>query len=187
MVLRSPWSAARVEAGVTRSRSAGADADRHSSAARAVNAAGLWAQAVARSIAGLPAAAIPPCHYAKGHYFTLAGRSPFRRLVYPVAVAGGLGVHVTLDLAGEARFGPDVEWVTASTTPSTRAAQPRVLRRHPALLARAAGRGAASRVHRRPAQAGSAGAPRAGLRHHRARETTACPGWSICSASNRQV
>jgi len=59
----------------------------------------------------LPAASIPPCHYAKGHYFTLAGRSPFRHLVYPVAVAGGLGIHVTLDLAGAARFGPDVDWV----------------------------------------------------------------------------
>jgi len=76
-----------------------------------VNAAGLWAQAVARSIAGLPAAAIPPLHYAKGHYFTLGGPSPFRHLVYPVASAGGLGIHVTLDLAGAARFGPDVEWV----------------------------------------------------------------------------
>jgi L-2-hydroxyglutarate oxidase LhgO len=76
-----------------------------------VNSAGLWAQQVARTIAGLPPSAIPACRYARGHYFTLAGRSPFRRLVYPVAVAGGLGIHVTLDLAGAARFGPDVEWV----------------------------------------------------------------------------
>jgi L-2-hydroxyglutarate oxidase LhgO len=76
-----------------------------------VNSAGLWAQAVARSIAGLPAGAVPPCHYAKGHYFTLAGPSPFRHLVYPVAVTGGLGIHVTLDLGGQARFGPDVDWV----------------------------------------------------------------------------
>jgi L-2-hydroxyglutarate oxidase LhgO len=78
-----------------------------------VNAAGLFAQAVARTIAGLPAATVPPCHYAKGHYFVLSGASPFRRLVYPLAVAGGLGVHVTLDLAGQARFGPDVSWVDA--------------------------------------------------------------------------
>ena len=76
-----------------------------------VNAAGLWAQAVARSLEGLPAAGVPPCHYAKGHYFVLRGRSPFERLVYPLAVAGGLGVHVTLDLGGQARFGPDVTWV----------------------------------------------------------------------------
>jgi len=79
----------------------------------AVNAAGLWAQKVARSIEGMPASAVPPCHYAKGHYFVLAGRAPFRRLVYPVAVPGGLGIHLTLDLAGQARFGPDVEWVDA--------------------------------------------------------------------------
>jgi L-2-hydroxyglutarate oxidase LhgO len=76
-----------------------------------INAAGLRAQAVARTL-GLPAAAIPPCHYAKGHYFTLRGPSPFRRLVYPVAEAGGLGIHVTLDLAGRARFGPDVSWMS---------------------------------------------------------------------------
>jgi L-2-hydroxyglutarate oxidase LhgO len=75
-----------------------------------VNAAGLMAQNVARSIAGVPAASIPPQYFAKGHYFTLAGRSPFRHLVYPVPVPGGLGVHVTLDLAGQARFGPDVSW-----------------------------------------------------------------------------
>jgi L-2-hydroxyglutarate oxidase LhgO len=76
-----------------------------------VNAAGLYAQAVARSMAGLPPASVPACHYAKGHYYVLAGRPPFRRLVYPIAVAGGLGVHVTLDLGGRARFGPDVTWV----------------------------------------------------------------------------
>jgi L-2-hydroxyglutarate oxidase LhgO len=77
----------------------------------AINAAGLFAQAVARSIDGIPAGSIPPCHYAKGHYYVLSGPSPFRRLVYPLAVAGGLGVHVTLDLGGQARFGPDVSWV----------------------------------------------------------------------------
>jgi L-2-hydroxyglutarate oxidase LhgO len=76
-----------------------------------VNAAGLWAQAVSRKIEGLSPATVPPCHYAKGHYFVLTGKPPFRRLVYPVAAAGGLGVHVTLDLGGRARFGPDVSWV----------------------------------------------------------------------------
>lgn len=76
-----------------------------------VNAAGLHAQAVARSIDGLPASSIPPRHLARGHYYTLSGRSPFNRLVYPVAEAGGLGIHVTLDLAGTARFGPDVQWI----------------------------------------------------------------------------
>lgn len=76
-----------------------------------VNAAGLHAQAIARTIRGLPAETIPPCWYAKGSYFTLAGRSPFSRLIYPVPEPGGLGVHVTIDLGGQARFGPDVEWV----------------------------------------------------------------------------
>ncbi|HWZ88400.1 MAG TPA: NAD(P)/FAD-dependent oxidoreductase, partial [Polyangiaceae bacterium] len=76
-----------------------------------VNAAGLRAQEVARSIVGLPVASIPPQYFAKGHYFVLSGRAPFRRLVYPVPVPGGLGVHLTLDLAKQARFGPDVSWL----------------------------------------------------------------------------
>ncbi|HVY32607.1 MAG TPA: NAD(P)/FAD-dependent oxidoreductase [Polyangiaceae bacterium] len=76
-----------------------------------VNAAGLWATHVARSIRGIPTASVPTQHYAKGHYFTLQGKSPFRHLVYPVPVPGGLGVHVTLDLNGATRFGPDVHWV----------------------------------------------------------------------------
>ncbi len=76
-----------------------------------INSGGLQAQQVARSIAGVPAASIPGQYFAKGHYFTLSGKSPFRRLVYPVPVPGGLGVHVTLDLAGQARFGPDVSWL----------------------------------------------------------------------------
>jgi len=78
-----------------------------------VNAAGLGAQALARSIAGKPADKIPPLHLAKGNYFSLSGRSPFSRLIYPMPTPGGLGVHLTLDLAGEAKFGPDVEWVDA--------------------------------------------------------------------------
>jgi L-2-hydroxyglutarate oxidase LhgO len=76
-----------------------------------VNSAGLWAQRVAASLEGLPAASVPPCHYAKGFYFVLRGQAPFQRLVYPLAVAGGLGIHLTLDLGGQARFGPDVLWV----------------------------------------------------------------------------
>jgi len=59
--------------------------------------------------ASVPAAA----YYAKGNYFTLAGRSPFERLIYPVPEAAGLGVHLTLDLGGQAKFGPDVQWVNA--------------------------------------------------------------------------
>ena len=76
-----------------------------------VNAAGLHAPALAARTQGMPADRVPTAYYAKGNYFTLSGRSPFSRLIYPVPVPGGLGVHLTIDLAGQARFGPDVEWV----------------------------------------------------------------------------
>ena len=76
-----------------------------------VNSAGLTAPSVARRIGGMPQDLVPGQYYAKGNYYSLAGRAPFSRLVYPVPEPGGLGVHVTLDLAGCARFGPDVEWV----------------------------------------------------------------------------
>jgi L-2-hydroxyglutarate oxidase LhgO len=76
-----------------------------------VNSAGLHAPALAGSIAGMPSQLVPGAYYAKGNYFTLTGRSPFARLIYPVPVPGGLGVHLTLDLGGQARFGPDVEWI----------------------------------------------------------------------------
>jgi L-2-hydroxyglutarate oxidase LhgO len=76
-----------------------------------VNSAGLFAPQVAGAIVGMPREHIPPACYAKGNYFTLSGRSPFSRLIYPVPVTGGLGVHLTIDLGGQARFGPDVEWI----------------------------------------------------------------------------
>ncbi len=78
-----------------------------------VNAAGLQAQELAARIESLPVEHIPRQHLARGCYFQLAGRAPFSRLIYPVPVAGGLGVHLTLDLGGQARFGPDVEWIDA--------------------------------------------------------------------------
>ena len=80
-------------------------------ATNVVNCAGLGAQGVARALRGLPPATVPPLAYAKGNYYSLAGRAPFSRLIYPVPVAAGLGVHLTLDLGGQARFGPDVEWI----------------------------------------------------------------------------
>ena len=76
-----------------------------------VNSAGLAAPALARSIAGLPPAHVPRAYYAKGNYFSLAGRCPFQRLIYPVPERAWLGVHLTIDLAGQAKFGPDVQWV----------------------------------------------------------------------------
>ena len=76
-----------------------------------VNAAGLHAPAVAGVIDGLAPAHVPQSWFAKGNYFSLAGRAPFSRLIYPVPTPGGLGTHLTLDMAGRARFGPDVEWL----------------------------------------------------------------------------
>ena len=78
-----------------------------------VNAAGLFAQDVARRFKGFPAAALPPTFYAKGHYFTLGGRAPFQHLIYPMPDHAGLGIHATLDLGGQCKFGPDVSgWPT---------------------------------------------------------------------------
>ena len=76
-----------------------------------VNSAGLRAPTVARSIEGLEKTKVPGEFYAKGNYYSLNTKSPFSRLVYPVPEPGGLGVHITLDMGGQARFGPDVEWV----------------------------------------------------------------------------
>ena len=79
-------------------------------ARQVVNSAGLHAPALARRFAGRTAAP-PTAYYCKGNYYTLAGRSPFARLIYPVPEQAGLGVHVTVDLAGQCRFGPDTEWI----------------------------------------------------------------------------
>jgi len=76
-----------------------------------VNAAGLLAPKLAQRFDGLAPKHVPTAYYAKGSYFTLSGRSPFRRLIYPVPEAAGLGVHLTMDLGGLAKFGPDVQWV----------------------------------------------------------------------------
>ena len=82
-------------------------------AQRVVNAAGLRAPWLAARTRGLDARHVPRAYFAKGNYFTLSGRAPFSRLVYPVPEPGGLGVHLTLDLGGQAKFGPDVEWAAS--------------------------------------------------------------------------
>jgi L-2-hydroxyglutarate oxidase LhgO len=78
-----------------------------------VNCAGLQAPAVARLMEGFPQLHVPVAYFAKGNYFTLNTRAPFQRLIYPLPEAGGLGIHLCLDLAGRARFGPDVQWIEA--------------------------------------------------------------------------
>ena len=76
-----------------------------------INSAGLWAPSLSSKISGVPAKTVPAAYYCKGNYYTLSGKSPFSRPIYPVPEKAGLGVHVTVDLAGQVRFGPDVEWV----------------------------------------------------------------------------
>ena len=78
-----------------------------------INCAALGAQKVAHAIDGFPAEHIPQLHYARGVYFSVSGKSPFSHLIYPLPEAAGLGVHLTLDLGGQAKFGPDVEWIAA--------------------------------------------------------------------------
>ncbi len=110
VALRAPLVSAQHDDGAFRLEVGGADPI-ELRARVLVNCAGLGAVALARRIAGLDAALIPPAYLAKGNYYALAGRAPFSRLIYPVPQAAGLGVHLTLDLAGQARFGPDVEWI----------------------------------------------------------------------------
>ncbi len=86
-------------------------------ARQVINAAGLNAPGLASCIEGLAPEHVPTAHFCKGNYFSLVGRSPFSRLIYPVPEAHGLGVHLTLDLAGQARFGPDVEWLGNAAAP----------------------------------------------------------------------
>lgn len=119
VVLRSPVRAARVadEGGLVIEVGGAQPTRLH--ARRVVNAAGLAAPALAARIAGLAPTHVPTARLCKGSYFALAGRAPFGRLVYPMpeTAGDGLGVHLTLDLAGQARFGPDVEWLPPQATP----------------------------------------------------------------------
>ena len=113
LALQSPLKAARVaDDGIVLTIGSGNDTDSTQLRTRLViNAAGLSATQVARCIEGFPQQHCPTPHYAKGNYYALAGRAPFSRLIYPLPEPGGLGVHLTLDLGGQARFGPDVEWL----------------------------------------------------------------------------
>jgi L-2-hydroxyglutarate oxidase LhgO len=111
LVLNSPLAAARILEDAIEIDVGGAE-PMSLLARTVVNSAGLSAPDLARHIEGVPEAALPRAYYCKGNYYTLAaGRSPFSRLIYPVPEQAGLGVHVTVDLAGRCRFGPDTEWV----------------------------------------------------------------------------
>ncbi|MCL4799738.1 MAG: NAD(P)/FAD-dependent oxidoreductase [Burkholderiales bacterium] len=110
VVLRSPVAGGRVADGGIELDVGGAGPMRLRARA-VVNSAGLHAQRLAAGIAGFPRGHVPPTYYAKGNYYSLAGRAPFAHLVYPMPNQAGLGVHVTIDLGGQARFGPDVEWI----------------------------------------------------------------------------
>ena len=110
LVLRCPLRGGSIEPTGIVLESGGSESLRFR-ATMVINAAGLWAPEVAASLAGFPPPLLPINRHAKGNYFALTGRSPFSRLVYPLPEPGGLGVHLTLDLAGQARFGPDVEWL----------------------------------------------------------------------------
>lgn len=107
---RTPFVSASLDAGSLRIRAGGAEPTEVRARAL-INSAGLDASLVARAIEGADAAKIPRTRFAKGNYFALGGRAPFERLIYPAPQVHGLGVHLTFDLAGEARFGPDVEWI----------------------------------------------------------------------------
>jgi L-2-hydroxyglutarate oxidase LhgO len=106
----TPFLAARIEEDGIAVEAGGAEPIRLKTALL-VNCAGLHASRVASAIGGLDIKHIPQTRYAKGNYFVLPGRAPFMRLIYPMPAAHGAGLHLTFDVGGQARFGPDVEWV----------------------------------------------------------------------------
>ena len=107
LVTHTPVTGARIEPGGIMVETGG-DAPFALRCRSLINAAGLYAQDLARRTIGFPAERIPPTFYAKGHYFTLSARAPFQHLVYPMPDRASLGIHVTLDLGGQCKFGPDV-------------------------------------------------------------------------------
>jgi L-2-hydroxyglutarate oxidase LhgO len=111
VVLRSPVIEGRLGIRDRHRLTIGGGAETEIATRIVVNAAGLEAGRVGARLAGWPSDRMPAQYYAKGHYFTYTGPPPFRHLVYPLPELGGLGIHATIDLAGQVRFGPDVAWI----------------------------------------------------------------------------
>src|SRR5262249_4576060 len=122
--------------------------------------------------------------YAKGNYYSLARRAPFSRLVYPIPEPGGLGVHVTLDLAGQARFGPDVEWIDRIGRKEDYAVDPRRAERFYAPARRCPTARSCRAIRESAPRPPARRTPRPTSRS-RARASTAFPAWCISSASSR--
>src|SRR5439155_14454895 len=183
IAFRSPLLAGHIENGAIELEVGGRE--RLRLLARAVvNSAGLFAQDVARSIEGFPAERIPPAHYCKGNYFSLSGRSPFSRLVYPAAPeAASLGVHLTLDLPARRVSVPTSNGSSESTMTSTRSAR-RFFTRPYAATGRALRTAPCSpRIPESGPSSRRAASPRA-ISSSRGRPTTASRASSICSASS---
>ena len=142
-----------------------------------VNSAGLGAVDLLNRIEGYPPERIPTLHLARGNYFTVAARSPFHHLIYPVPHDAGLGIHATLDLGRRVRFGPDVEWIDRIDYSVNAGARAAVLRSHPPLLAETRRRRVDARLHRHPPQAARPGRTSSRLSASRPRRTTASPDW----------
>ena len=152
-----------------------------------VNSAGLGAQALARQTEDYPAERVPRLVLARGNYFGYAGRPVFSRLIYPAPrIDGGLGTHVTLDLAGRMRFGPDVEWIDEenyNVNPARAQSFYASIRRY---WPGAARRFIAARLCRHPAEADRAGRGRRRFHDRRRRRSTGCRASCICSGSSRR-
>ena len=169
VVLGTPFEAAEPLAGGGFAVRAGGDDPTSLTCRILVTAPGLGAQAVAAGIAGFPLARIPTLHYGKGVYFMLHGRPPFSRLIYPPPIPGALGVHYRRDLGGQARFGPDLEYVEHEDYPVDPAREPGCVAYIRRFWPGLAGWRAQPRLRRHPPQAAWPGRAAAGLPHRWAR------------------
>ncbi|MBT3304931.1 MAG: NAD(P)/FAD-dependent oxidoreductase [Alphaproteobacteria bacterium] len=111
IALSSPFAGARIEDNAIIAVRTGGTDPMELQCRQLINSAGLGANDAAAAIEGLSPEFVPPLYYAKGNYFTISGKSPFTRMIYPVPAQAGLGTHSSTDLAGQTKFGPDVQWV----------------------------------------------------------------------------